>query len=319
MLGSYHPQRAFPAAPCPKFVTIVKAAVFYYTQSGQALRVAQSICSTIDNPIYKEIVPLRPFPFPWSKNEFFDVFPETRLGMPQTGITPIDYSDIQDADIVIVVGQSWFLSPSMPIQAFFCDEQVRAYLKGRNIVFVNACRNMWLMTARKVKTYVKDAGASLVGHIVLQDETPNLVSVLTVIRWLMYGKKERTAWLPPAGVSERDIADASRFGEIISRNVKDDAQTGDTLQRQLLIAGAINYKPSVLFLEKAGHRMFGLWGQFIRKKGGFGDPRRLRRINLFYIYLLTALFMVSPFAQLIYLITYPLHNVPRHRREDCEL
>lgn len=294
----------------------MKAVVFYYTQSGQALRAAQSICASIDTTIYKEIVPLEPFPFPWSKNEFFDVFPETRLGMPQTGIEAIDYSDIQDADLVIIVGQSWFLSPSMPLQAFFCDEDVKAFLKGRNIVFVNVCRNMWLMTARKVKAYVKDAGATLVGHIVLQDEAPNLVSIITIIRWLMFGKKEGTALLPTAGVSEKDIAEASRFGEILR------AGTGPaptyTLNSTLLQAGAINYKPSVLFLEKVGHRMFGLWANFIRKKGGYRDPRRLGRINLFYFYLLAVLFLVSPFAQLFFLLTYPLHKVPRQKREDCE-
>lgn len=198
----------------------MKAAVFYYTQSGQARKVAESISSIFESTVYKEIIPTEPFPFPWRKNEFFDIFPETRLGILQTGIKPIDFSDIQAVDIVIVVGQSWFLSPSMPIQAFFCDEEVKAYLKGRDIVFVNACRNMWLMTARKIKDYIKAADAQLVGHIVLQDEAPNLVSVITIIRWLMYGKKEKTALLPTAGISEKDITEASRFGKIIADAVE---------------------------------------------------------------------------------------------------
>lgn len=295
----------------------MKAAIFYYTQSGQALKASQSICSAINEAIFKEIKPQQDFPFPWNKDEFFDTFPETRLGLPQTGIKTIDYSDIQDANIVIIVGQSWFLSPSMPLQAFFCDEKAKSYLKGRNIVFVNVCRNMWLMTARKVKAYIKDSGAQLVGHIVLQDETPNLVSIITIIRWLMYGKKEGTALLPSAGVSEKDITEAARFGEIIMSKATNHAQSGRSLQEQLLTAGAINYKPSVLFLEKAGHRMFGLWAKFIRKKGGYRDPRRLGRINIFYIYLLAVLFLVSPFAQLFFYLTYPLHNVARHKREDC--
>lgn len=300
----------------------MNSALFCFSQSGQARRVAESICSTLGSTIYKEIVPEHSFPFPWSKNEFFDVFPETRLGLPQTGIRPIDFSDIEGADIVIVVGQSWFLSPSMPVQAFFCDESVKAYLRGRNVVFVNVCRNMWLMTARKVKAYVKDAGAQLVGHIVLQDEAPNLVSVLTVIRWLMYGKKEGTALLPPSGVTDKDITEAARFGRIISEHYSREGRAetdsvSSCLQTELLRAGAIHYKPSVLFLEKAGHRMFGLWAKFIRKKGGFGDPRRLGRLNIFYVYLLTVLFLVSPFAQLLFYITYPLHSVSRRRREDC--
>jgi hypothetical protein len=178
---------------------------------------------------------------------------------------------------------------------------------------------MWLMTARKVKAYLKNVNVHLVGHIVLQDEAPNLLSVITIIRWLLYGKKEKTALLPSAGVTEKDIAQAARFGTIINRNVKNHSLAGDSLQKQLLDANAINYKPSILFLEKAGHRMFGVWAKFIRKKGGYRDPKRLRRINLFYIYLLTVLFLVSPFAQLFFYLTYPLHNVSRHRREDCGL
>ena len=139
----------------------MKTVVFYYSQTGQALDAVKSICGashlnekaqgTKDDVVYKEIRPLEQYPFPWSRYEFFDTFPETRLGMPPSGIEAIDFSDINDADIVIVAGQSWFLSPSLPLQSFFMDEQVRHYLQGRQIVFVNACRNMWLMTSRDIK------------------------------------------------------------------------------------------------------------------------------------------------------------------------
>ena len=280
----------------------MKTAVFYYSQSGQALSVAQSICQPLEqggSVVYKEIVPQQGYPFPWNKYEFFDSFPETRLGLPPSGILPLDFSDIEDADVVLLVGQSWFLSPSLPIQSFLADEQVRSYLKGRNVVFVNACRNMWLMTAHKIKATMQEIEARLVGHIVLQDDAPNLVSALTIVRWLMYGEKQPKWLLPAAGVSEADIKGASRFGEIILQAGGNDY---DHLQEKLLEAGAINYKPSVLFLEKAGHRMFGLWARFVRKKGGFRDPHRRTRVNLFFCYLLIVLFVVSPFAQLLYKI-----------------
>ena len=92
----------------------MKVAVFYYSQSGQALDVAEHICSEVTGPvIYKQIIPLQDYPFPWTKEKFFAVFPETRLAMPPSGIRPIDFSDIEDADMVLVVGQSWFLSPSV--------------------------------------------------------------------------------------------------------------------------------------------------------------------------------------------------------------
>ena len=295
----------------------MKIATFYYSQSGQALSATESICKPFGNVIYKQIVPLQSYPFPWNKDEFFDVFPETRLGMPPSGIEPIDFTDAEDADLVIIVGQSWFLSPSLPLQSFFTDKGVRQYLQGKNVVFINACRNMWLMTGRKIKSDIKEIGAHLVGHIVLQDRGQNLVSALTVVRWLMFGKKKASWMLPDAGVSEADIEGASRFGEIIRNAYEKDEL--ESLQTNLLSAGAIHYKPSVLFLEKAGHRMFGHWARFIRKKGGFGDPRRHLRVNLFFYYLLIVLFVVSPFGQLFFFLTYPLQQVSRRKKEDCSL
>lgn len=305
----------------------MKITVFYYSQSGQALKAARNICRPLeksgDRPgddvrvVYKEIVPQRQYPFPWSKDEFFDVFPETRLGIPLSGIEPVDFSDINDADLVLVVGQSWYLSPSQPLLSFFKDEAIKDYLKGRPVVFVNACRNMWLMTTERIKQYVKDAQARLVGHIVLQDKTMNLVSVVTIIRWLIYGKKNATAVLPQAGISAQDLEEASRFGEVIMDSLQKNDLHG--MQDRLLDQGAIDYKPSVLFLEKIGHKMFGLWAKFIRKKGGWGDRRRRFRVNMFYVYLMTVLFVLSPFAQLFFYLTYPLRHVSRNKWNDCHL
>ena len=299
----------------------MKVAVFYFSQSGQALSVAKSICTPIvesgHQVVYKQICPLEEFPYPWNKNEFFEIFPETRLGLPPIGMKAIDLSDIEDAELVIIAGQSWFLSPSIPIQSFFNDGVVRSYLHGRDVVFVNACRNMWLMTARQIKGYTRDIGARLVGHIVLQDNHANLVSALTIVRWLMFNKKDGKFLLPDAGVSKKDIESANRFGHVIA-NAYSNGKV-DSLQDELLKEGAIIYKPSVLFLEKAGHRMFGIWARFIRKKGGYRDKRRQTRVNLFFYYLLFVLFVVSPFGQLFFFLTYPFQKVNDHKHIDCNL
>lgn len=298
----------------------MKVAVFYYSQSGQALSVAKSICGPLVEQghqiVYKQICPLEDFPFPWDKDEFFDIFPETRLGLPPVGNKAIDFSDIEDAGLVVIAGQSWFLSPSVPIQSFFLDEEVRAYLHNRDMIFVNACRNMWLMTSRQIKRYAKEIGARLVGHIVLQDNHANLISALTIVRWLMFNRKDGKL-LPDAGVSNKDIDSAGRFGNAIADAYKNDKV--DTLHDELLREGAIIYKPSILFLEKAGHRMFGLWARFIRKKGDYRDKRRMTRVNMFFYYLLFVLFVISPFGQLFFFLTYPLQKVNFHKHVDCYL
>lgn len=295
----------------------MKTAVFYYTQSGQALRVAQTMCQPMGEVVYKAIECEHVFPFPWSRRDFFDVFPETRLALPPFGIKPLDFSDILDADMVVVVGQSWFLSPSLPLQAFFTDDEVRAFLNGRKVVFMNVCRNMWSMTIRKVKEYLSTCGAKLVGHIVVQDEHANLVSAVTITRWLLHGRKEAAKLFPAAGVSEQNIAGTSRFGDVIRKEWEEG--NVDSLQEHLLAEGAIRYQPSVMFIERVGHRIFGYWARFIRGKGEYGDARRSMRLTMFYYYLLFVLFGISPLAQLFFCLTYPLQQVMRNKREDCSV
>ena len=298
----------------------MKTVAFYYTQSGQTLEAVRNICRPLEvsgTVVYKTITPVQTYPFPWNSDEFFDTMPETRLGIPPSGIEAIDFSDIADADLVIVAGQSWYLSPSLPLQSFFMDEQVRHYLNGRQVVFINACRNMWLMTSRQIRAYCRDCGAQLVGHIVLQDDAPNLISALTISRWLIGGKKQSARPLPDAGIPEGTLLAASRFGDIILAAWQE--REMERMQQRLLEAGAIKYKPSILFLEKAGHRMFGLWAAYIRRKGGFRNPQRRLRVRMFYYYLLTVLFVVSPFGQLFFYLTWPLQHVRQHEREDCNV
>lgn len=303
-------------------ILLMKIAVFYYSQTGQALKAAHCIFSSIssngiDSIIYKAIEPIQYYPFPWSSYEFFDTFPETRMGFPPSGIKEIDFSDVKDADVVAIVGQSWFLSPSLPLQSFFADSQVCNYLYGRDVIFVNVCRNMWLMTIRWLKNYFQEIGAQLIGHIVLQDKEPNLVSAATVIRWLMYGKKESEGYLPNAGISEKDLKEAKRFGIVI----KDAIDKGEQklLQERLLNIGAINYKPSIMHIEQIGHRIFGYWANYIRKKGGFRDECRATRVKMFYYYLVFVLFLVSPIVQLFFYATYPFQKVKKKKISDCSV
>ena len=248
-----------------------KVAVFYYTQSGQALEIVKSVCKPLldegYNIVYKEIIVDGEFPFPWKCMEFFEAFPETRLSQPPFKLKDTDLSDVEDAELVIVSGQSWYLSPSLPIQSFFQDEKIKNYLKGKNIVNISGCRNMWIMAQRKIRKYIYEAQGNYVGNIVLQDKVPNLVSILTIIRWLFYNQKQAGKYLPAAGVSDIDIEDSSKFGEIIIKTLNDNRF--DLLQNRLMEQGAVNYVPSVVFIEKAGHRIFGLWAKFIKKKGDY--------------------------------------------------
>lgn len=296
-------------------------AVFYYTQTGQALAIARSLCAPLEaagcRVVTREIRPVTAYPFPWSSEAFFQVFPESRLGIA-CAIEPVDLSGaVAEADLVLVVGQSWYLSLSTPLHAFFQSPEVHAYLHGRPVVFVNGCRNMWVMTQSETRRYLREIGARYVGFIELHDRAPNLVSVLTIIRWLFYGRKEATRLLPAAGVSQRDVADADRFGLIILRTLYDGQW--EQLQERLMREGAVTFIPQLYFIERNGYRMWGRWAHFVRHRGGAGDPRRQGRLRLFKAYLFFVLYAVSPFGLLFYGLTYPLRRaaLKKARREVC--
>lgn len=296
-------------------------AVFYYTQTGQALAIARSLCAPLEaagcRVVTREIRPVTAYPFPWSSEAFFQVFPESRLGIA-CAIEPVDLSGaVAEADLVLVVGQSWYLSLSTPLHAFFQSPEVRTYLHGRPVVFVNGCRNMWVMTQYETRRYLREIGARYVGFIELHDRAPNLVSVLTIIRWLFYGRKEATRLLPAAGVSQRDVADADRFGLIILRTLYDGQW--EQLQERLMHEGAVTFIPQLYFIERNGYRMWGRWAHFVRRRGGAGDPRRQGRLRLFKAYLFFVLYAVSPFGLLFYGLTYPLRRaaLKKARREVC--
>ena len=296
-------------------------AVFYYTQTGQALAIARSLCAPLEaagcRVVTREIRPVTAYPYPWSSEAFFQVFPESRLGIA-CAIEPVDLSGaVAEADLVIVAGQSWYLSLSTPLHAFFQSPEVRAYLHGRPVVFVNGCRNMWVMTQSETRRYLREIGARYVGFIELHDRAPNLVSVLTIIRWLFYGRKEATRLLPAAGVSQRDVADADRFGLILLRTLYDGQW--EQLQERLMREGAVTFIPHLYFIERNGYRMWGRWAHFVRRRGDAGDPRRQGRLRLFKAYLFFVLYAVSPFGLLFYWLTYPLRRaaLKRAQREAC--
>ena len=303
-----------------------KIALFYYTQTGQALRIADKICEPLEQAgcevVRKEIVPEEPYPFPWSAMDFFQVFPESRLGIP-CRLKPIDLSDVADADLVLIAGQSWYLSWSVPIHAFFQNEEIRHYLKGRNIVVSMGCRNMWVMTQRQTRQYIRETGGNYVGFISLQDKAPNLVSVITVVRWLLKDKKNATRLLPEAGVSPEEIDDATTYGNIIRDAIERNDYTG--MQAKLMEKKAIAFRsgkgndkrtksierqavtflPSVYVIEKNGYRLWGGWARFILKKGTYNDPKRKPYLRLFCVYLFFVLYVVSPLCMLFFFLLYP--------------
>jgi hypothetical protein len=283
-----------------------KVLVVYYTQTGQMQEIVDSITSPLAEKddikiVFEELKPKPAFPFPWTSDSFFQAMPESVLGIP-CELEPLSVNGQEDFDLIIIAWQPWFLSPSIPIHAFFQLDTTKKLLAGKPVVTIIGSRNMWIMAQERIKLYLLTLHAQLIGNIVLFDKAPNLLSVISIIRWLFTGQKGRyLKIIPPAGVSESDIREASRFGRIIfDLLLKGEPER---LQPALVAAGAVDVQPELVILEKRGILFFRLWASYILKKGTYGDPGRLRRVRLFKYYLLTVLYLVSPFATLFYYLT----------------
>jgi len=289
---------------------VKRALVIFYSQTGQLKEIVDSVTASLGEDfelVIEELKPVPPYPFPWRGMPFFQAFPESVQEIPCV-MEPFKFNPDQDFDLVILAYQVWYLSPSIPFTAFLQSPEARKVLKGRPVITILGVRNMWVMAQERVKEQIRDLGGTLVGNIVLVDPYPNLVSVVTIVRWLMKGEQEGKGLIggifPHAGVPEQNIREAVKFGDVI-REVFRIGQL-DKLQDQLLGKGAVKINPVLMSIEKRGRMMFGFWSKFVLKKGGYGDPAREGRLKLFKYYLFAVIYLVSPIVSLIFWFTHKI-------------
>jgi hypothetical protein len=272
-----------------------KILVLYYSQSGQSLTILQSLTKPMVDGGYQvhfeEIKPVEKYPFPWSAYQFFNAFPETFQQKP-LALAPISPKAFESYDLVIMGYQPWFLTPSRPISSFLQSDDGKKILRDKPVVTILGCRNMWLGAQEKVKRRLLEAGASLKGHIALIDRSGNLTSLVTILRWMLTGKKSAFLFFPPAGVSSEDIKNAGRFGESITQALKND--TLDNLQPTMLQKGAIEIRPGLVLMEKRGQKAFSVWSRFISSGGTLYSTGRKIRVYTFLYLLLPSIFVLSP-------------------------
>lgn len=192
-----------------------KILIVQYSQTGQLARMADAFAAPLEaDPAFtvERLVlrPQEPFPFPWPFLRFFNTFPETVHLRPAPIETPVFAHD--HYDLVVMAWTVWFLSPAQPVTAFLQHPQVRARLAGAPVVSLIGCRNMWLMAFGTMKRLLDEAGLRLIDNVVKIDACNTGWSLLTTPLWMLTGRRKAAAWMPPAGISEADIADCGRFG-----------------------------------------------------------------------------------------------------------
>ena len=289
--------------------------VIYYTQSGQLKEIADNFVAPFQKKgvevDFYQIEMETPFPFPWTNESFFWAFPESFLEIPQP-IKPVSTAIMsKEYDLIVLAYQVWYLSPSIPVTSFLKSEQARALLERKPVVTLSGTRNMWIKAQEKVRNMLVKKGACIVANIALTDRHYNHISVLTIVHWLFTGKKDKYLGIfPLPGVSQKDITNATQYGELVLNHVQK-GEYQQSLQKEIVAQGGVQVKPFLLSAEKKANRLFGIWARAI-----YQSPRRKFLLKCFHAYLYFAIWILMPIVWLFYWLTYPLFY--KKIRRDCK-
>jgi len=272
-----------------------KILAIYYTQSGQLGQITDNFTNVFTlagNSVEKVNVRLQTgFSFPWTAKRFFDAMPESVLGIP-TELIPFELKEDR-YDLIIFAYQPWYLAPSIPANSILNHSKFRAVVKNTPVVTIIGARNMWLKAQERVKKMLHEMGASLVGNIVLADRNSNLVSGVTILYWMLTGKKDKM-WgiFPKPGVSAEDIEQVKFFGDTVLKYLNNG--NWKELQPALIAQKAVVVKSNLMFIEPRATKLFSIWAGFIIKR-----KHRSAWLVVFKYYLLIALFIIAPIILII--------------------
>ncbi len=289
--------------------TAKKILAVYFTQTGQLRTLVEAVCTPLVAAGIEvttlEIKPESAFPFPWTFDQFFSVMPESVLGIP-CAIEPLNIPADDNFDLILLGYQPWYLSPSLPVHAFLQNDLARRLLAKTPVITLSGSRNMWVSAHADLCQQIEALGGRTIGNISLCDPAPNMVSAITIVRWMLKGKRDRWGILPPAGISASDINRASRFAPLISDALFTDSF--EHLRRALIAAGAVEVIPQLALLEMRVKPIFRLWARFIRSRNGATSSGRTIRMRCFQTYLLIMLYLVSPVISLLFMLIRPFRK-----------
>jgi hypothetical protein len=277
--------------------------IVYYSQSGQLRDILESlsaplIASKDFEIVTAELKPRTPYPFPWPFWRFFSTFPEAVAELPDA-IEPIQVDESRPFDLIILAYQVWFLSPSMPMMAFLQSADATRLLKDRRVVTVIGCRNMWLQAQERMKVHLTRIGAHLVDNAVFTDSSHTAATFVSTPLWMFTGRRGPFlgGLIPAAGVSQQEIAGASRFGASSSAQLPQRPAT----DRSSFFAGlgAVRITEHLIASEAIGRRSFRVWGRLLRACGPRDSYRRRVVLGIYVVFLLSLIVTVVPLSALI--------------------
>lgn len=271
-----------------------KVLVLYYSQSGQLKRVVDSFITNLpDEDITVDVRVIKPttnYPYPWPFYKFAIEFPEAAL---MDGCEVEELQNLSDDYDLIILGYTiWFLSPSSPIVGFMKSVQAKKLFKNKPVVTLIACRDMWVLAQEKMKDLLENVGAKLIDNVALTDQGKGIYSFVTTPRWLLSGKKNAFWFFPPAGILQREIDQAAKFGKRLNEALKQNREKeGEPLLKNL---GAVNVNGKLIASEIIATRSSKIWAKLIKLFGSKDSFGRKVGMTIYSVFLVILVFTVVP-------------------------
>jgi hypothetical protein len=272
---------AFEAAPTEQLRR--RAVVYLYTQTGQLREVAQALTAPLEargwDIRWIDVQPRDAFPFPWPIRRFFGVFPQ--VVDPEALVELVEPGGFDTAadELVILAYQVWYLAPSPPIRSLLKTHPEA--VRGRTVVSLIACRNMWYSAAIEASGLLQSAGARRVEVVAATDTRGSSTSLVTTLRWLLTGKRAPFLWFGRAGVGDDELARVDVVGQRIaeSRPCPQDAAP---------------VVPALAAADVLAGKAFRRWGAAVRSMRRFGGAAHAASLLTFVLSLGIAIVIGLP-------------------------
>lgn len=277
-----------------------KVLVLYYTQSGQLADIVNNFTLPFSEPdIIVEkvfIKPVNDFKFPWTGERFWDAMPESVLGIP-VELQTFEFKETA-YDLIVFAYQPWFLSPSIPATSILAHPSFKKVVANTPVITLIGSRNMWINSQARVKKSLEELHAKLVGNIALFDRHNNHASAVTILYWMLTGKKDKYLGIfPKPGISEEDILHTKVYGELVKQYLLKGNWEG--LQQDVVKNKGLEVKTNLMFIEARAKKLFLIWANLASN-----SKRRPVVLYFFKYYLLIALFIIAPIVLLVYRIIF---------------
>lgn len=279
--------------------TVRRALIIFYSQAGQTEKAVTEFSRGLSRHLAVDIVRIEPredYAFPWSLSRFFRVFPRAVGGVvPEIRPLALEW---EKYDLVVIGYQVWFLSPSLPVQAFLQSHEAEA-LRDKTVVTLATCRNLWHSAFKIARERLLHLGSRFLGQITVCELSPVWASFITTPRWMLTGRKGPFAFFPPAGISDFEFSRLEASGERIGASwAKSATVPRAELKSNLDIL-------SLRMMDRIGRNFFEVWTKGILSVSRHDGFWRDFLIFLFRFNLIILIICVVPVTKICeFLVRY---------------